>query len=359
MTRKHMVFGIIVSALLIVLMPFPTHGQTEETSLDGLWKLTEFRAAGVYSGGAEEKAKKYIGAKVLIDKNDVLLPNGTKCQLVSAEQQFLENGQPSFGSGGGSWEEVGLIKAPNGTYKVLKVEFNCNEEFWGIIAQPEQGLYLLSIWEVYLVMEKAQSNFGENTGNEAVSHELLKGGESFESIHPTPSANLQSGNDAAEPNYDQAMAEPAPEMAWKIDMRGDAVDLSITGMITNGERQRFVFSKKSCDRVIHTFSTYTEEPADFEKLVGSVLSIEFNGEKIGARLDGSRKAMFGQLLYFNLGGYEKDVLLDHLKKNKMIKIKFIDGSGYKAADYFDVPQNEWSIAGISEAFEKAYWACSH
>ena len=39
-------------------------------------------------------------------------------------------------------------------------------------------------------------------------------------------------------------------------------------------------------------------------------------------------------------------------------IKFVDGDGYKASDYFDVPKNEWSTKGISEAFGKAYRACS-
>ena len=68
--------------------------------------------------------------------------------------------------------------------------------------------------------------------------------------------------------------------------------------------------------------------------------------------------MMGHMLYFNLGGYGKGVLLNHLKKDKKIKIKFVDGNGYKASDYFDVPSNEWSIDGISEAFEDAYRACS-
>ena len=145
---------------------------------------------------------------------------------------------------------------------------------------------------------------------------------------------------------------------WKIDVRDDAVDLSITGTITHGERQRFVFRKGSCNGVIHYFSTYTEEPANFETLIGKVLLIEFNGEKIGVELTDAFKAFSGHMLYFNLGGYGKDVLLRHLAKNQKITIKFVDGDGYKASGYFDVPKNEWSTKGISEAFEKAYRACS-
>jgi len=145
---------------------------------------------------------------------------------------------------------------------------------------------------------------------------------------------------------------------WEIDEREAAVDLSITGNITHGDRQRFVFRKNQCDRVIHVFSAYTMQPADFEKMEGKTFAIRFNGEKIGARLESAYKAMMGHMLYFNLGGYGKDVLLNHLKKNEEITIKFVDGEGYKASDYFDVPSNEWSIEGISDAFEKAYRACS-
>jgi hypothetical protein len=171
------------------------------------------------------------------------------------------------------------------------------------------------------------------------------------------SADLQSGN-ATEPDDDLVMSSLVKGTKWKIDVDGDFVTLSLTGITTYGERQRFAFKKGSCDGVIHYFSTYTEEPANFEPLIGKVLLIEFNGEKIGAELTDAFKAFSGHMLYFNLGGYGKDVLLRHLAKNQKITIKFVDGDGYKASEYFDVPKNEWSTKGISEAFEKAYRACS-
>jgi len=156
------------------------------------------------------------------------------------------------------------------------------------------------------------------------------------------------------------MAWPAMGAEWKIDKRKDAVDLSVTGNFTHGSLQRFIFRKSQCGRVIHTFSAFTmpTEPVDFDKMTGKTFTIQFNGEKIGARLEGAYKAMLGHLLYFNLGGYGKDVLLKHLKKDEKITIEFIDGEGYKAADYFDVPSNEWSIDGIAEAFDDAYQVCS-
>ena len=174
---------------------------------------------------------------------------------------------------------------------------------------------------------------------------------------PTSSADLQNGK-AAKPDDDQVMSSLVKGTEWKIDVDGDFVTLSLTGITTYGERQRFAFKKGNCDGVIHYFSTYTGEPANFETLIGKVLLIEFNGEKIGAELTDAFKAFSGHMLYFNLGGYGKDVLLRHLAKNQKITIKFVDGDGYKASEYFDVPKNEWSTKGISEAFEKAYRACS-
>jgi hypothetical protein len=51
----------------------------------------------------------------------------------------------------------------------------------------------------------------------------------------------------------------ASETAWKIDVDGDFVTLSLTGLITYGERQRFSFRKGSCDGVIHYFSADERE----------------------------------------------------------------------------------------------------
>ena len=152
-------------------------------------------------------------------------------------------------------------------------------------------------------------------------------------------------------------AMPALAEEWGIEVSNDSVAASITGNITYGERQRFIFSKRDCEAVKHMFSTYTTKPANFERLKGKILVIEFNGEKIGAKLITAMKAMSGHILVFDLGTYDRDSLLNHLKKHENISIRFVDGNGIKASDYFDMPHNEWSTKGISEAFAKAHKAC--
>ena len=156
-----------------------------------------------------------------------------------------------------------------------------------------------------------------------------------------------------------AMALSIPAMAaeWEVSVWDDMVDAAITGNITYGERQRFVFRKGNCDVVQHILSSYTEQAADFKNLKGAVLVVDFNGDIIGAELTGSMPAMSGHMLMFNFGHYDKDVLLEHLTASDIISITFVDGNGHKASDYFDVPHNEWTVSGMSEAFDDAYRAC--
>ncbi len=65
-------------------------------------------------------------------------------------------------------------------------------------------------------------------------------------------------------------AMPALAEEWGIEVSNDSVAASITGNITYGERQRFIFSKRDCEAVKHMFSTYTTKPANFEKLKGKI-----------------------------------------------------------------------------------------
>jgi len=145
--------------------------------------------------------------------------------------------------------------------------------------------------------------------------------------------------------------------SWKIETSDRYVAAVITGDITFGDRQRFVFFKSRCNSVNHIFSTYTTMKADFEKLKGKVVVIKFNGVKIGAQVISSGKFLAGHMLMFNLGTYSKNTLLKHLDKQSKITVEFVNGNEILADDYFDVPRNEWTISGISQAFENAQSTC--
>lgn len=146
---------------------------------------------------------------------------------------------------------------------------------------------------------------------------------------------------------------------WDIDVSDSHVIASISGNVTFGEKQRFIFFKNDCEFVGHLFSKYTTAPGNIEELKGEVFVIEFNEDKIGARLSTATKAMGGHLLMFELGMYDKEALLRHLQPHSKISLVFVDGNGIKASDYFDIPHNEWQISGMSGAFEEAYSACAN
>ncbi len=150
---------------------------------------------------------------------------------------------------------------------------------------------------------------------------------------------------------------PPVEAEWKVDVSGKHIQASISGSVVYGDKQRFVFSKGNCDAVQHLFSTYTTKQGNFEKLKGKVLVIDFNGERIGAKLIASRKAMAGHLLMFSLGTYDKGFIEKLIRTNTRIDITIVDGNGHKASDYFDILSNNWSTAEALEAIEAAYNDC--
>ena len=129
--------------------------------LDGSWELVEVRAAGIHSGGAWDEAEALLGSKIRINGPNVYFPNGNKCRLSTPEQKSLKDDMESFGSGGGSHGDLGLIKSSNHIYEVIWIELggtapDCDEKFKGITAQPDYGRYLLGVWEVSLAMKKIQ-----------------------------------------------------------------------------------------------------------------------------------------------------------------------------------------------------------
>jgi len=124
--------------------------------MNGVWKLTAFRASGAWSPGAEKTAAGYLGREVKIDGVNVKLPNATTCRIVSAGPTTVRDGVETFGSTKGSWNRMGFEPIGDGekVYKVVEIQFDCEGMFWGIVMQPERELYLLKVWEVFLQMQK-------------------------------------------------------------------------------------------------------------------------------------------------------------------------------------------------------------
>lgn len=122
--------------------------------LEGKWRLTEFRSAGIYSGGAEDDARALIGSTLSIHGRTVSFPDGSMCQMESLLRDRLDDSTAGFGAGGHSWRDLGLIPSSDRTYRVSKIDFDCPEKFRGLLVQTQTGVHLLRVWEVYLVMQR-------------------------------------------------------------------------------------------------------------------------------------------------------------------------------------------------------------
>ncbi len=146
---------------------------------------------------------------------------------------------------------------------------------------------------------------------------------------------------------------------WEVIEDGKYVVASEHGKVTWGDRQRFIFFKGNCDSVQHIFSVYTMQSNDFTKLEKKVIVLEFNGAKIGGSILSVFKPlnMGGHMLMINLGIYNKDVLLRHLLKENITKIRLVDGNKIIASEYFDILENWWPNQGLDKAFSESYEIC--
>ena len=110
---------------------------------------------------------------------------------------------------------------------------------------------------------------------------------------------------------------------WEIYNHAELgfVEAAVPGKITYGDKQTFAFFHGRCTSVEHLFSVYTMQPNEFKKLEGKVIVVEFNGEKIGAKILTTMKAMSGHSVMLTFGVYDKDVLLRFLQKSKKISMK--------------------------------------
>jgi hypothetical protein len=113
---------------------FPSWVANIDELISGTWTISEFRAAGITSGGNEERANQLIGETIKVENDDIYLPDGVICQKTGVIEQDLTGPEfrNYFGSGGGSFGEIGITAA-----EVVIVETNCLDK---------SNLYLGDIW---------------------------------------------------------------------------------------------------------------------------------------------------------------------------------------------------------------------
>ncbi len=110
-----------------------SYANAVDLDLSGDWQLVRVETAGIYSGGAIVAAKKIIGTKISIRNSEIVFPDRTSCKILSTSKEVRQNDYKSFGTGGGSWGNLGLKKSPDGSYKIIRFNANCKGPFWALL----------------------------------------------------------------------------------------------------------------------------------------------------------------------------------------------------------------------------------
>ena len=145
-----------------------------------------------------------------------------------------------------------------------------------------------------------------------------------------------------------------------VEDEGRFISATVTGEVTYGERQRFIFFKSDCENVQHLFSWLTYEKIDFSNWGKKVVPVEINGQLRGAEVIlqyPTMPAMMGTLIMFSLGKVDHEWLLNKLREQDRLTIKMVDVDDYQASKYFDVRVNYWSMVPIERGFRRAYAMC--
>ncbi|MDB2707622.1 M23 family metallopeptidase [Amylibacter sp.] len=151
------------------------------------------------------------------------------------------------------------------------------------------------------------------------------------------------------------------EGVWNVgNVSPDSSDViaSVNGLVTHGDRLRIRFVKGDCDNgnLFTTVYTYHDNPklVDLkDQLVGGI----FMGEDVVLKILFTVPLFNKQLAYLDMGWVQKDALKNILLAQKEIDLNLLDTEDFKASEYFDILQNSWPTAGLSDAIDKASMKC--
>jgi len=110
------------TGFMVATCNIPSWTDSVDELISGTWTISEFRTAGVYSGGNEERAHQLIGETIKVENDDIYLPDGVICQKTGIIEQDLTGPafRNYFGSAGGSFATLGITAS-----EVVIVETNC------------------------------------------------------------------------------------------------------------------------------------------------------------------------------------------------------------------------------------------
>ena len=133
---------------------------------------------------------------------------------------------------------------------------------------------------------------------------------------------------------------------------------SVNGLVTHGDRLRIRFVKGDCDtgNLLTTVYSHHDNPKLVD-LKDQLVDGIFMGEDVVLEILFTVPLFSKQLAYVDMGWVQKDALKRILLAQKKIDLDLVDTEDFKSSEYFDILQNSWPTAGLSDAIDKASMKC--
>ena len=150
---------------------------------------------------------------------------------------------------------------------------------------------------------------------------------------------------------------------WTIDKYESISYARVSGEVTHGDSLNFfILSRENCETVYNNFTFYTyEKPADIYQLEGKNIPIKINGEELTAQVRSISPFLMGFRVSFSLGTYPLKEYIYRLnnfyQKENKYEIEIVDGIDFKAAKYFDIPNNNWRLDKLVPSVLEARKLC--
>ena len=166
----------------------------------------------------------------------------------------------------------------------------------------------------------------------------------------------------------------AEDYKWEISTmnEGQTVLARMNGNVTHGDTLMFSLrnNQGKCDILQESFMFYTmSKNPDIKKIEGKIIPIKSSEGNTYAEASYVLPFMMGNRVMFSMGSYKVDEHIDFLSKYKTYDVTIVDETNpksagqsnmienFKAADYFDVPNNSWNVKNAKEAILKAQKLC--
>ena len=153
------------------------------------------------------------------------------------------------------------------------------------------------------------------------------------------------------------------EEEWIIDKYETLAYARVSGEVIHGDNLNFfIQSRTDCEKVWNNFTFYTyENPGDIKQLLDKHIPIKINGEDFTAEVDAISPFLMGYRVLFSIGTFDLQKYIyklnDFYNEEKRFEIEIIDGIGFKAAKYFDIPNNNWKLDKLVPSLLEARKLC--